>query len=67
MASPVVDDRASATAGTIWTALGQIMSALDDRDPLRALRVLAPKPNASSLDSDQETGPRCTRCATRGE
>jgi hypothetical protein len=67
MARPVVDDRTSAAAGTIWTALGQIMSALDDRDPSRALRVLAPKPEASALDSDQEIGPRCTRCATRGE
>lgn len=67
MASPSIDDRKAAGVGTIWATLGQIMSALDDRDLLPALRVLEPRDGNASLDSDRQNGPRCKRCATRGE
>ncbi|HLH98497.1 MAG TPA: hypothetical protein VKW08_25590 [Xanthobacteraceae bacterium] len=40
--------------------VGRVLSALDDRNPLTALRVLEPA-------RAQEEGLRCSRCATRGE
>ena len=57
------DDRA-----TSFT-LSQILFGLDDRNLLPALRMLEPAAEgaeaSSSLDPDE--GPRCVRCATRGE
>jgi hypothetical protein len=44
------------------STIGQLLSALDDRNPLQALRVLeSESPEAGGQDA------RCVRCATRGE
>jgi len=45
--------------------LGQLISALDDRNILRALRVLEPAESAEHRP-EQRDG-RCVRCVTRGE
>ena len=41
----------------IRTTIGQIISALDDRNVLRAMRLLEPK-------NDQPDEPRCVNCST---
>jgi hypothetical protein len=53
---------------TILATIGQIISALDDRNVLRAVRLLEPASESSqpSADPEQE-GPRCVKCITRGE
>jgi hypothetical protein len=56
-------------ARKLHTTIGQIISALDDRNVLRAMRLLEPvseSPEPSS-DPDQPEGQRCVKCATRGE
>jgi hypothetical protein len=56
------DDR-----GTIFT-ISQIVAALDDRNVLRALRLLEPAAESSELSPNlQDDAPRCARCITRGE
>jgi hypothetical protein len=47
-----------------WAMIGQLLSALDDRNLSRAMRVLDPE---RAPDADQKDAPRCVRCATRGE
>jgi hypothetical protein len=51
------------------TTIGQIISALDDRNVLRALRLLEPATEGAepSAGSDQPDGPRCMTCVTHGE
>jgi hypothetical protein len=53
-----------ASARKVLTSIGQLISALDDRNLLQALRVLEPGRVGAE---DQHDGPRCVRCATRGE
>jgi hypothetical protein len=50
--------------GKILGTIGQLLSALDDRDPVRALRVL--EPERKGAEPDGQDG-RCVRCATHGE
>jgi hypothetical protein len=54
--------------------LGQLLSALDDRNLSRAMRLLAPARESAERgsaehpgDPDQPDAPHCVRCATRGE
>jgi hypothetical protein len=42
----------------LLAAIGEVLSALDDRNVIPAMRTLEPQ---------GEEGPRCTRCVTRGE
>jgi hypothetical protein len=62
-------DRKVPTAIKARTTIGQIISALDDRNVLRALRLLEPAGEGSdpSLSPDRQDGPRCATCVTRGE
>jgi hypothetical protein len=56
------DDRAASFS------IGRLISALDDRNPLRALRLLEPAAQRPQLSPEhQDEAPRCVRCATRGE
>jgi hypothetical protein len=57
-----IDDRKTRTT------IGQIIAALDDRNILRAVRLLEPASESSELspNPDQDE-PRCVRCITRGE
>jgi hypothetical protein len=57
------DDRA--TSFTI----SQIISALDDRNLLRAMRLLEPAAESAELSPspDRPDAPRCVRCITHGE
>jgi hypothetical protein len=61
-------DRKTADHKTRIT-IGQILSALDDRNMLAAMRLLEPVSESSELSPgpDQPEGPRCVKCATRGE
>jgi hypothetical protein len=58
---PVADRKTRAT-------IGEIISALDDRNVLRAMRLLEPASEGAelSLNSDHDET-RCVKCATRGE
>lgn len=48
--------------------ISQIISALDDRNVLRAMRLLEPAAESSERSSkDRDDAPRCVKCATRGE
>ena len=62
-------DRKVPTPIKARTTIGQIISALDDRNVLRALRLLEPAGEGShpSLGPDQQDGPRCVNCVTHGE
>jgi hypothetical protein len=68
-----IDDRETQTAIKTPTAvktrttIGQIISALDDRNVLRALRLLEPATEGGEPGSDQQAGPRCVKCVTTGE
>jgi hypothetical protein len=62
MTGPVDDRKTNATIKTPIT-IGQIISALDDRNLLRAMRLLAPASESAELSD----GPRCVKCVTRGE
>jgi hypothetical protein len=57
----------STRKGKALGVIGQLLSALDDRDPARALRVLEPERDGGEANSDQQDAPRCVKCATRGE
>jgi hypothetical protein len=64
---PIDDRKADAVIKT--TTIGQIISALDDRNVARALRLLEPATEGAepSTGSDQPDGPRCMTCVTHGE
>jgi hypothetical protein len=49
--------------------ISQIISALDDRDVTRAMRLLEPAPESGEgkPNPDRDDAPRCVRCITRGE
>jgi len=47
------------------TTIAQIISALDDRNLSRAMRLLDTA--SESTEPDAQDAPRCVRCATRGE
>jgi hypothetical protein len=51
----------------IGFTISQLISALDDRNVLRAIRVLEPADKSSELSPSDENAPRCVRCVTRGE
>jgi hypothetical protein len=57
------------TAVKTRTTIGQIISVLDDRNVLRAMRLLEPERESPdpSPNPDQQEGPRCVTCITRGE
>jgi hypothetical protein len=59
MSNRPAEDRASKFT------LGQLISALDDRNIVRALHVLEPADSAER-GPEQRDG-RCVRCVTRGE
>jgi hypothetical protein len=49
-------------------SIGQIISALDDRNLLRAMRLLEPADSEEPSPSpDRSDAPRCVRCTTHGE
>jgi hypothetical protein len=48
-------------------SISQLISALDDRNIVRAIRVLEPAANSSDPSSKDQDAPRCERCITRGE
>jgi hypothetical protein len=49
-------------------SIGALISALDDRNILRAVRLLEPAAESAELPSkDQGDAPRCVKCITRGE
>jgi hypothetical protein len=52
---------------TILTTIGQLISALDDRNVLRAVRLLEPARESAEISPDPEQQPRCVKCITRGE
>jgi hypothetical protein len=55
-------------AAKTQTTIAQIISALDDRNVLRALRLLEPASETSeSSSSPDKAGPACVTCITRGE
>jgi hypothetical protein len=60
--------RPSPDRATSFT-LSQILFGLDDRNLLPALRMLEPVAESAEASSspDRDEGPRCVRCATRGE
>jgi len=60
--------RPSDVRATSFT-LSQIIFGLDDRNLLPALRMLEPAAESQepSLSPDRHEGPRCVKCATRGE
>jgi len=57
----------------IGFTLSQLISALDDRNVVRAMRVLEPGVESADRSAsdpsakNQDDAPRCVRCATRGE
>jgi hypothetical protein len=65
---PIDNRKADAVikTGTKTTTIGQIISALDDRNVLPALRLLEPATEGAP-GSDQQDGPRCVTCPTHGE
>jgi hypothetical protein len=53
--------------GTLFT-IGQLVSALDDRNLAPAMRLLEPAADSAELSPALQDGaPRCVRCVTRGE
>jgi hypothetical protein len=53
----------------IGFTISQLISALDDRNVLRAMRLLEPPDAGSevSANPDQHEAQRCARCITHGE
>jgi hypothetical protein len=47
--------------------ISQLLSALDDRNVVRAVRVLEPGVEDSERSPKDQSPPRCERCITRGE
>jgi hypothetical protein len=60
MSRPPTDDRKTGFS------ISQLISALDDRNIVRAIRLLQPADERSEQSKDQDA-PRCERCITRGE
>jgi hypothetical protein len=62
MRRPIDDQRRSFT-------ISQIISALDDRNLTRAMRLLEPAPESAERtpSPDRDEAPRCVQCITRGE
>jgi hypothetical protein len=60
MSSPAKDRGISFT-------ISQLLSALDDRNIVRAVRLLEPQGKSSQLSPNDQDAPRCERCITRGE
>ena len=60
--------RPGADRATSFT-LSQIIFGLDDRNLLPTIRMLEPAADSMvpSASPDRDQGPRCVRCATRGE
>jgi hypothetical protein len=55
-------------AAKAQSTIAQIISALDDRNVLRALRLLEPaRETSESSSGPDEAAPRCVTCITRGE
>jgi hypothetical protein len=50
----------------IGFTISQLISALDDRNIVRAVRLLEPAAEGAEHAKDQDP-PRCERCVTRGE
>jgi hypothetical protein len=52
----------------IGFTISRIISALDDRNVLRAMRLLEPDAESAELSpKDRDDAPRCAKCTTRGE
>jgi hypothetical protein len=51
----------------IGFTISQLISALDDRNVLRAIRLLEPDAKSSERSPSDQDAPRCARCVTRGE
>jgi hypothetical protein len=49
------------------STIAQIISALDDRNLGRAMRLLEPASESAEPHSEQQVAAQCVRCATRGE
>ena len=47
------------------STIAQLISALDDRNLSRAMRLL--EPAKEGAEPDPQDAPRCVRCATHGE
>jgi hypothetical protein len=62
-----IADRKTQTPARARSTIGQIISALDDRNVLRAMRLLEPASESPSSNPDQQDGARCVSCITRGE
>ena len=60
MSSPAKDRGISFT-------ISQLISALDDRNIVRAVRLLEPEAKSAALPPNDRDAPRCERCITRGE
>ncbi len=58
--------RAASERGIGFT-IRQLISALDDRNIVRAVRLLEPAAEGSEGASKDQDPPRCERCITRGE
>ena len=54
----------STRKGKTLGMIGQLLTALDDRNPTRALQVLEPERESAEPDGQDA---RCVRCATHGE
>jgi hypothetical protein len=48
-------------------SISQLISALDDRNIVRAIRLLEPTGKSSEPSSKDQDAQRCERCITRGE
>jgi hypothetical protein len=51
----------------IGFTISQLISALDDRNIVRAVRLLEPAAEDSERSPKDQDPPRCERCITRGE
>jgi hypothetical protein len=51
----------------IGFTIRQLISALDDRNIVRAVRLLEPAAEDSEHSPKDQDPPRCERCITRGE
>ena len=62
------DLRKTPTAIKARTTIGQLISALDDRNLSAAMRLLEPaSESAERSPNDPDEAPRCVKCTTRGE
>ena len=62
------DVRKTPTAIKARTTIGQLISALDDRNLSAAMRLLEPaSESAERSQKDPDEATRCVKCTTRGE